>query len=126
MTGSSAASGAIEWRSPAPRRYLDVVFSWSNTGALERQGSPVSPEALRPGDFFVLPGNPGHTVLVLDLATDAAGRRVVLVGQSFMPAQRFQVLRPARDNAWFTLDDEGLKTPFWRTFPWSALRRLEG
>jgi hypothetical protein len=107
------------------RRYLDVVFTWANTGSLDRQAAHPEPDDLRPGDFFVLPGNPGHTVLVLDMARDDRGRRMALVGQSFMPAQRFQVLRPSRDQAWFTIDDEGVDTPFWRPFPFSALRRLD-
>lgn len=107
------------------RRYLDVVFTWANTGSLAGQGARPEPNELRPGDFFVLPGAPGHTVLVLDLATDREGRRVALVGQSFMPAQRFQVLRPSRDRTWFTVGEEGVDTPFWRRFPWSSLRRLD-
>ncbi|HHH29937.1 MAG TPA: hypothetical protein ENK57_16545, partial [Polyangiaceae bacterium] len=107
------------------RRYMDVVFTWANTGSLASQASQPSPEDLRPGDFFILPGAPGHTVLVLDLARDDAGRRVALIGQSFMPAQRFQVLRPSRDQMWFSIDDEGVDTPFWRPFPWSSLRRLD-
>ena len=35
------------------RKYMDVVFAWSNTVALARQGKEVSREQLRPGDFFV-------------------------------------------------------------------------
>lgn len=111
---------------PSFRRYMDVVFTWANTGSLARQASTPSADDLRPGDFFILPGNPGHTVLVLDLARDDTGRRVALIGQSFMPAQRFQVLRPSRSRAWFTIDDDGVHTPFWRPFPWSSLRRLDG
>ncbi|MEQ9322198.1 MAG: DUF4846 domain-containing protein [Polyangiaceae bacterium] len=108
------------------RRYMDVVFTWANTGSLASQASTPSEADLRPGDFFILPGNPGHTVLVLDLARDDQGRRVALIGQSFMPAQRFQVLRPSRDRVWFSIDDQGVDTPFWRPFPWSSLRRLDG
>lgn len=107
------------------RRYMDVVFTWANTGSLASQASTPTRDELRPGDFFILPGNPGHTVLVLDLARDDAGRRVALIGQSFMPAQRFQVLRPSPDRAWFPIDEDGVDTPFWRPFPWSSLRRLD-
>ncbi len=44
------------------------------------------------------PGAPGHAVLVLDLATDAQGHRVVLLGQGFMPAQSFSVLHPGKPD----------------------------
>ena len=109
------------------RKYLDVVFSWSNTVALARQGKAIARGALRPGDFFVVAGSPGHTVLVLDVAENADGQRRALLGQSFMPAQSFHVLRPSPRQAWFSLNDKnGVKTPFWPRFPWTALRRLDG
>ena len=84
------------------RKWLDNVFGWANTGSLARDAVPVSLDDLRPGDFVVQPGAPGHTVLVLDLARAPDGRRALLLGQGFMPAQSFQVLRPGRrDGAWF-------------------------
>jgi hypothetical protein len=109
------------------RRYLDQVFSWSNTVALRQHSQEVDKSELRPGDFFILPGSPGHTVLVLDVARAPDGRTAALLGQSYMPAQSFQVLRPSPRQSWFALDDDnGIKTPFWPRFPWSSLRRLDG
>jgi hypothetical protein len=107
------------------RGWLDAVFTWANTGSLARDARPIARADLRPGDFFVQPGAPGHVVLVLDLATADDGRRVALIGQGFMPAQSFQVLRPARDVAWFSLDGPSVETPFWPAFAWASLRRLE-
>ena len=108
------------------RAYSDVVASWANTVSLARTASKPDRAEVRPGDFFILPGGPGHTVLILDLAKSAAGRQLALLGQSFMPAQNFQVLRPSRDGPWFELDPEhGVDTPFWERFPWSSLRRLD-
>lgn len=110
------------------RKFLDAVFAWSNTVALSRQAKEVALDELRPGDFMILPGNPGHTVLVLDLATDAEGHRKVLLGQSYMPAQSFHVLRPRRGEVWFDVNPEaeGIMTPFWpKPFPWSSFRRLD-
>jgi hypothetical protein len=109
------------------RRYLDGVFTWANTVSLARQAAPIGVGALRPGDFVVMPGSPGHAVLVLDLATGPGGQRAALLGQGFMPAQSFHVLRASAASAWFPIDEAsgGLKTPFWETFPWSSLRRLD-
>jgi hypothetical protein len=113
------------------RSYLDEVFAWASTASIERDAARV-PDlgALLPGDFFVMTGAPfGHAVLVLDLAKDDRGRLALLLGQGYMPAQSFQVLRPspsARDGAWFVIEPDAteVKTPFWRPFPVSSLRRL--
>jgi hypothetical protein len=121
------ASGKPVEGHAAFRRYLDAVFAWANTGSLARDTQVVAVAALAPGDFVVQPGSPGHAVLVLDLAQAPDGRRAVLLGQGFMPAQSFQVLRPSRQGAWFVIEpgSEALATPFWAPFPWKALRRFD-
>ncbi|EPX62317.1 hypothetical protein D187_008504 [Cystobacter fuscus DSM 2262] len=50
-----------------------------------RPVEPLEHSARRPQQF-VLGGSPGHTVMVLDVARDAEGRRVALLGQGFTPA----------------------------------------
>lgn len=108
------------------RHYLDAVFAWANTVSVARQAKPVTPADLAPGDFFIMPGNPGHSVLVLDVARDAQGHRVALLGQSYMPAQSFQVLRPTAHAVWFPMKtDAPVKTPFWKPFPWTTLERFD-
>ncbi len=80
-----------------------------------------------PGAFFVLPGGPGHAVLVLDLAVDHQGHRIALLGQGYMPAQDFQVLasQEVAISPWFSLDGEHLTIAFWPApFPWSSLHRF--
>ncbi|MBZ4376744.1 DUF4846 domain-containing protein [Corallococcus sp. AS-1-6] len=105
------------------RGYLNLLFTYAGTLSLQAEGARPPREQLRPGDFFVLGGSPGHTVLVLDVATNAKGERVALVGQGFSPAQDFHVLA-GRDGPWFPLEGEHLATPFWAPFPMTSLRRL--
>jgi len=105
------------------RSYLDLVFTYAGTLSLAAERSRPSRDELRPGDFFVLGGSPGHAVLVLDVAANAEGQRVALLGQGFIPAQDFHVLAMA-GSAWFTLSGDTVATPFWSPFPWSSLRRL--
>jgi len=107
----------------ALRAYLDVVFTWAGTASLADATRPVPRAELRAGDFFIVGGHPGHAVLVLDVAEDDRGHRWALIGQSFMPAQDFQVLAHDGDP-WFSLDEDTVATPFWPAFSWSALRRL--
>jgi hypothetical protein len=63
-------------------------------------------------------------VLVLDVAVNAAGERVALLGQGFLPAQDFHVLSPGEGGPWFSLEGSEVATPFWKPFPWSSLRRF--
>ena len=109
------------------RRYLDMVFAWANTQSIARQATPVALDQLRPGDFFILPGNPGHAVIVADLARAAGRGRAALLLRSYIPAQSIYVLRPDSASVWFWLDPtRAVKTPFWEPFPWGSLRRLDG
>jgi hypothetical protein len=109
------------------RRYLDDIFARANTGSLAREGRAVALAEVRPGDVLVATGVPfGHAVLILDVARDEGGRAAVLIGQGYMPAQSFHVLRPDRAHTWFAIEPGATEvvTPFWRPFPASALRRL--
>lgn len=109
------------------RKYLDVVFTWANTTSIERDSKAVPIAELAAGDFFVLTGSPvGHGVLVLDVAKNDAGELALLLGQSYMPAQSFHVLKSATDATWFRVTKETthVETPFWKPFPLSSLHRL--
>jgi hypothetical protein len=109
------------------RAYLDNVFNYAGTASLEKELKPVSSLAdIRPGDVFIWGGHPGHAVLVLDVAVkESTGEKVFLLGQSYMPAQEFQVLRNPEDaglSPWYSTSIEGdLETPEW-TFAQSGLR----
>jgi hypothetical protein len=109
------------------RRYLDMVFTYAGSASLERELDRVSdPRRVQAGDVFIQGGHPGHAVLVVDVAEDAAGRRAVLLVQSYMPAQDIHVLRnpAARENPWYVITgDDPLLTPEWE-FPRGALRRF--
>ncbi|RKH05300.1 DUF4846 domain-containing protein [Corallococcus carmarthensis] len=119
VPGSAAADSSRA----AFRNYLDLLFTYAGTLSIQAEGARPTREQLRPGDFFVLGGSPGHTVLVLDVASNTKGERVALVGQGFTPAQDFHVLA-GRDGPWFSLEGDSVATPFWVPFPMTSLRRL--
>jgi hypothetical protein len=117
-------SGPVDGSRASFRAYLDLVFTYAGTLSLDTKAQKPAREDVRPGDFFVLGGSPGHAVLVLDVARDGQGEQVALLGQGFIPAQDFHVLSPGREGPWFSLAGTEVATPFWRPFPWSSLRRF--
>ncbi|MCW5834940.1 MAG: hypothetical protein KIS78_21240 [Labilithrix sp.] len=127
VRSSSRAAAAKKDDHALFRAWLDDVFSWAGTASLERDGKKVGSTAeLLAGDFFVMSGTPfGHAVLVLDVARDERGRVALLLGQSYMPAQSFQVLAQG-GSPWFIVEPGAaeVETPFWRPFPMSSLKRL--
>lgn len=45
--------------------------------------------------------SPGHAMLVIDMAEDAAGNKVYLLAQSYMPAQDIHVVvNPVEGKLW--------------------------
>ena len=111
------------------RRYLDLIFMYAGTRSLHREATRAAITEALPGDFLLQGGSPGHTVLLLDVATNPDGRRVALIGQGFMPAQEFHVVRSssALDGVWFLLprgEDGQVATPSWRPFGGGELWRF--
>ena len=110
------------------RRYLDFVFMYAGSASLSRELRRVAKAAdLEPGDVFIQGGYPGHAVLVADVAVSAAGDKVFLLAQSYMPAQDIHVLRDFAEpglSPWFRAEEgKPLETPEW-TFPSGSLRRF--
>ena len=100
------------------RRYLDAVFTYAGTISLDRELRALrDPNEAAPGDVFIEAGSPGHAVLVVDVAVNAAGRRLLLLAQSYMPAQDIHILiNPTNPSIspWYEADmGESLTTPEW-------------
>jgi len=110
------------------KAFLHHVMTYAGTLSLARDLPRSDLSALAAGDLLVQGGRPGHAVVILDLAVDAVGRRVMLVGQSYMPAQEFHVLKNLSDpnlSPWYLVDDlagDGVHTPDWLPFVAQDLR----
>ncbi len=110
--------------------YVRFIMTYAGTASLARDLPRRGDAPVQPGDLLVQGGFPGHAVLVLDVAVSPAGERVALLGQSFMPAQDFHVLKSpvgADVSVWYRLADldGGLDTPEWPGFTRDHVRRLE-
>lgn len=132
-----AVSGAkVSWRTgrrqgashDSLRRWLDIVFTYAGTRSLSRELTPVDrfgDAAI--GDVLVLPGSPGHAMLIVDKAVEpSGGRAVVLLAQGFMPAQSVHILANAADSElspWFIVGVDRVDAQPW-TFTSDQLRRF--
>lgn len=125
VPGAGADTGYASFR-----KYLKMVFTYAGTASLEKELSPVPLEDVMPGDIFIQGGFPGHAVLVMDTGVDTlTGARVMLLAQSYMPAQDIHVLRNLQDttlNPWYAVSaiEEQLETPEW-VFRREDLRRFK-
>ena len=101
------------------RAYIERIFSYAGTYSLSRELNKVKEiNDMQIGDVFIQGGFPGHAVLVLDMARHPkTGRKVFMVGQSYMPAQEFHVLKNLHDSKlspWYPVDfGATLETPEW-------------
>lgn len=109
------------------RSYLNMVFAYAGTLSVAKELQPQSLANLQIGDVFIQGGSPGHAVIVVDMVVNATtGEKMILLAQSYMPAQNIHVLtNPGAETPWYALDQlEGVfSTPEWR-FKGSDLRRF--
>ena len=111
------------------QKYLIRLFADAGSASLQAELRPISSHRIQPGDVLIQGGYPGHAVLVLDVAEGAGGEQFLMLGQSYMPAQQFHVLKnmgSASLSPWYPAADleAGLATPEWRPFHWPDVRRF--
>jgi hypothetical protein len=111
-------------------RWLIRVFADAGSASLAAELAPRT-GPLRPGDVLIQGGYPGHAIIVLDVVERDSGGQLLLLGQSYMPAQELHVLKnlgnptlsPWYDAATLTT---GLATPEWRPFRTADVRHFHG
>ena len=104
-----------------------MVFAYAGTLSLEKEMKKIATDNIKIGDVFIHGGNPGHAVIVVDMAKNKADEIVILLAQSYMPAQEIHVLKNFNDpglSPWYSMKNlDILKTPEW-AFSKDALRRF--
>ncbi|MBS1511853.1 MAG: hypothetical protein JST86_13485 [Bacteroidetes bacterium] len=96
--------------------YLLKVYGMCGSASLSKQLHAVAADSsVIPGDVFIRGGFPGHAVIVLDVVQNAAGKKIFLLAQGYMPAQDIHILVNPSDgdlSPWYTADiKETLLTP---------------
>lgn len=108
-------------------KYMTQIFNYAGTASLSKEMQRVSIKDMQIGDIFIQGGFPGHAILVLDMVENDAGKKMFLLGQSYMPAQDFHILKnfnSADGSPWYPLDfGTALYTPEWE-FSSNDLKRF--
>jgi hypothetical protein len=96
--------------------YMEKVFGMCGSASLSKQLKAVTDfSAIQPGDVLIRGGFPGHAVIVMDVAENAAGKKIFMLAQSYMPAQDIHLLvNPGNENLspWYEVNDaERIITP---------------
>ena len=109
-------------------KYMETVFNYASTLSLEKELRSIELKDVQIGDVLIRGGAPGHAVIVVDMAENPDGEKLVLLAQSYMPAQEIQVLVNPMNRAtspWYNLEERlKIYTPEW-TFEAHQLRRFE-
>lgn len=100
------------------RSYLNWVFAFANSASLHDEMKAVGDiKNIQPGDVLIQKKNPyGHAVIVVDIAKNENGEKIVLLAQSYMPAQEIQILINPNDSElspWYHLEEGDIHTPEW-------------
>lgn len=107
--------------------YLNRVFGMCGTASLSKQLRRVADfSEIQTGDVLIRGGFPGHAVIIMDVAMNAAGQKIYLLAQSYMPAQDIHVLNNPMNKSlspWYTVNDNSIiQTPEY-TFYRNELKR---
>lgn len=100
-------------------KYLETVYSHCGTLSLATEMDPVhDPSDPQIGDVFIHGGSPGHAAIILDRVENAAGEKMVLIANGYMPAQSIHIVRNIHDQAmspWIKIDGQSdIALPEWR------------
>ena len=114
---------AVEDNHASLRKYLDIIFNYTNTLALERDLKPA--QQFEVGTIVVKGGSPGHCFIIIDERIGENGEKLFKLAESYMPAQTIYILKNPEDGSpWHRLSKERITTASY-DFKTFRLRRFE-
>lgn len=103
--------------------YLEFIYTYCGTASLQKDTVKGELNNIEIGDIFLEAGSPGHAVIVVDLAQNEKGEKIMLLAQSYMPSQEMHILKSGEEfSPWYKVEDTELKTAEW-IFPKGSLRK---
>ena len=98
--------------------YMDKFLTATTTNSLSNLASPIKLKEINIGDVFMQKSSTkSHAIIVMDLAVNKNGDKIMLLAQSYYPGQDIQILsNPSNDklSPWYQVKDGVLLTPEWR------------
>lgn len=112
------------------RSFLKWAFAYSNSYSLKKGCKKITADELVPGDMIVQneTGGIGHVSMIMDIGESKEGKRLYLIGYSFMPAQEFHIEKAQEGygiHGWFTLKGYYRYLTDFFNFGEPVLRRFE-
>ena len=108
--------------------FMDDVFRYAETSAFYSTLKNVSSDSIAPGDIFIHNGNPGHAVIIVDMAiNEKTGEKIFMLAQSYRPAQQMHILKNDYNknlSPWYPVHPKSkVITPEY-VFSWDELKRF--
>ncbi len=99
-------------------QYLEQIWMYAGTLSLSKELKSRDIKNIEIGDVFIQGGSPGHAITIMNMAIhDTTGEQLVLLAQSYMPAQEIHILTNPNDShlsPWYAMKDlKTLQTPEW-------------
>jgi hypothetical protein len=90
-------------------QFMKWAFANTNSHSLKSGCTTAAADQIIPGDMFVQNerGGIGHVSVVLDVCHSRQGKKLLLIGYSFMPAQEFHIEKAETKygiEGWFTYE----------------------
>ena len=110
------------------QEYMRMVFAYAGTLSMEKETHEITLAEIQAGDVFLKGGSPGHVVMIVDVCEKEDGSKAFLLGQGYMPAQEFHLLKNPQhgEDPWYYEEEVGypFSTPEY-TFLEGSLCRLD-
>lgn len=110
------------------KKFMRIVFAYSGTLNMEGDSEKIPLSKANVGDIFIKGGSPGHVVMIVDICKNSKEEKAYLLGQGYMPAQEFHLLKNPlhEDDPWYYEEEINypLNTPEY-TFDEGSLRKYK-
>ena len=92
-------------------KHMKVVFGFCNSWSLDKQLKSKPIKDIQIGDVLIKGGFPGHVVIVVDMVVNSKGEKLMMLAQSYMPAQDIHILKGPLNGAWYPVKEGEIHTP---------------